>query len=89
MAVSLSEIAPQLVAIMTDEEFRDRYIAQLVKRIVASDCWDEATAKTYATEEYDSCPRAEMSLDCQEAPEETADVTWNDFQRGDTDPMWP
>lgn len=70
---------------MTDLEYRDRYIAQLVKRIAESDCWDDATARTYATEEYDSCPRAEMSPECQDAPEETADVTWAEFRRADRD----
>ena len=70
---------------MTDNEYRDRYIAQLTKRICESEMCPDDVALTYATEEYDSCPRQEMSPACQDAPEETADVAWYDFRRGDVD----
>lgn len=73
---------------MTDDEYRDRYIAHLAGRLEAEEFQSTEAARQIARDLYEQCPRDEMSAEYSDDPKKAANdafVEWKDEGRNDDD----
>ena len=66
--------------VMTDEEYKRRFVERLSMRLEEDEHLTADLAQREAGEVYDKCPRAEMVDEWKDEPENCADECWLEWR---------